>query len=104
MPNSTHGMLKPRDIREKLRGKIDPEIGKVLVKLCEDLHDTRLMVDEIVTMWEQMCNILLNMQTVVGALEPWIKAQAEAMRKAGSATQRVEQIYKGQENVKGEGT
>lgn len=67
--SDVYGMLKPREIREVLRGKIDPEIGKILVRLCEDNRETRNQVDQLAKMMDQWSDILNAMMNISSAMK-----------------------------------
>lgn len=67
--NDVYGMLKPREIREKLRGKIDPAVGTVLVQLCEDSRETRRVVVELAKTLDQFTNIINSMMHISDALK-----------------------------------
>lgn len=56
--------MKPRDIRELLRGKIDPELGKVLVALAEDQVEVKQMIRELLLMFGKMAD-LMHVHTLI---------------------------------------
>jgi hypothetical protein len=64
-----YGMVKPRDIREKLRGKVDPELGAILVRLCEDIRETRMMVVEVSKSLDQFADVINSMMHISGAMK-----------------------------------
>lgn len=73
-------MINSREIRELLRGNVDPRLGKVLVSLSEDNHTLKQQVMLLAQMFDQMCN-LLNMQgAALGAVK---QAQIAEMRRRG---------------------
>ena len=75
IPTSEHfNMIKPREIREKLRGKIDPEIGAVLVRLAEDGRETRM---QVVAMGKLLDGVLDQMNVFV-QISAAMKGQYEA--------------------------
>lgn len=99
-----YNMLKPREIREQLRGKIDPAIGAVLVRLAEDGRETRM---QVVAMGKMIDGVLDQINAIIhiaGAM----KAQHEARfgpltppsRGAGvqSADSRLNEIGGGQKD------
>jgi hypothetical protein len=43
-----HGTITAREIREVLRGNIDPKLGRILVRLAEDQRDSRRILQECV--------------------------------------------------------
>lgn len=49
---------KPRDIRELLRGKINPELGKVLLGLAEDHAEIRQMLKELLLMFSKIADMM----------------------------------------------
>jgi len=73
LTSETYGMLKPREIREALRGKIDPEVGAILVRLCEDNRETRALVKQLATILDQWADIINSVMHISEA----IKAQHE---------------------------
>jgi len=75
IPTSEHfNMLKPREIREMLRGKIDPQIGAVLVRLAEDGRETRMQVVAMGKLLDGM----LNQMNVFIQISAAMKVQYES--------------------------
>ncbi len=80
--------LKPRDIRELLRGKIDPQLGTVLVKLAEDNAEIRQMIKETLTMFGQLASLMEVHTIILDQLkkDPRLNTgAAEAIRKTAAA-------------------
>lgn len=101
IPTSEHyNMLKPRDIREQLRGKIDPQVGAVLIRLCEDGRETR---NQVVAMG-RLLDGMLNQMNVFIQISAAMKAQYEAKfgplvppnQQGPSASDAIKQIGGGQ--------
>lgn len=66
--SNVYNMLKPREIREALRGKIDPAIGKILVDLCEDARENRRLIVEVAKMLDQYADTINSMMNINDAL------------------------------------
>jgi hypothetical protein len=75
MPRNTihssehYGMVKPRDIREKLRGKVDPQLGAILVQMCEDIRETRMMVVQVAKSMDQFTDVINSMMNITEAVK-----------------------------------
>ena len=110
MPRNTilssehYGMVKPRDIREKLRGKIDPQLGAILVQLCEDIRETRMMVVEVARSMEQFTNVINSMINITEAIKRNHEQRFGPLRPPGveieTASEKIQSIA-GQGDVDG---
>ena len=58
--------MNTREIRELLRGNIDPRLGRVLIAQQEDIASLRQMVMTLGSMFQQLCD---NQITQAGAVE-----------------------------------
>lgn len=79
-----HDMLKERDIREALRGKIDPAIGRILIRLCEDNRQTRMQLAEVVKLLNQWSDTLNAMMHITERMKEGYEKQFGPMKPPSS--------------------
>lgn len=60
--------MNTRDIRELLRGSIDPKLGKVLIAQQEDIAALKQMVMKLAGMFDQVVDNQLKQAGAVGEL------------------------------------
>ena len=84
MPVLHNDVIKPRDIREKLRGKIDPEVGKILVRLAEDQIETRMMVSEIAKDVMGIANLMSVMTKGMAAAQESLSSKLEQLKRTNN--------------------
>lgn len=53
-----HHSMKPRDVRERLRGRVDPEVGQVLVGLAEDNSHLRQDITRLAQLTQHCINVV----------------------------------------------
>jgi hypothetical protein len=86
------GVMRGRDVRADLGGKVDPELLKVLVTLAEINHTNTLAIAELATMQNQLVDMLQgftdiaeNMKTRTDQLVRSTKAEVEGDEGARSS-------------------
>lgn len=84
-PMLHYDMLKPREIRERLRGKIDPAIGKILVQLCEDNRQTRMQLAELTKVLDGYADVINAMTHIVDAMKSQYERKFGPMPPPGTA-------------------
>lgn len=80
-----HDMLKPREIREALRGKIDPAVGTILVRLCEDSRQTRMQLAEVMKLLNQWADTLNAMMHITERMKAEYEKQFGPMKPPGTS-------------------
>jgi hypothetical protein len=79
-------MVHGREIRELLRGKIDPALGKILVQMAEDARETRRMVVECAAICEQLTD------TIATIVQIFDSARAAKMKEQQGAMDKLKEI------------
>lgn len=65
-------MPSNRDIME-LRGKYDPKLIEMLLKMNSDIHAVRQAVGNLATMMNQLADLLGQQQVVMGSMKGYVE-------------------------------
>lgn len=76
--------MNTRDIRELLRGRIDPRLGKVIIAQQEDIAALKQMVMKLAGMFDQLVNNQIGQAGAIAELTA-LRPLAEKMRNDASA-------------------
>lgn len=79
--------MNTRDIRELLRGHIDPKLGKVLISQQEDIASLKQMVMQLAGLFDKVLNnqiIIANATKELQAMTPLMKKMKEMGMEVGS--------------------
>jgi hypothetical protein len=79
--------MNTRDIRELLRGSIDPKLGKVLISQQEDIASLKQMVMQLAGLFDQMLNnqiTIANATKDLQAMTPLMKKMKQMGMEVGS--------------------
>lgn len=71
-------------IRSALKGKIDPELGRVLISLNEDNAALKQMVNEIAGMINQLADLMGKQQLMMDTFKPYINKMKQLGLDVGS--------------------
>jgi len=73
------GVMRGRDVREKLQSRVDPVVLNVLCQLAEINHGNVLHLASLASMVDQMTNIMQQFTDVAGNLKERTDQMARAM-------------------------
>jgi len=72
-------MLRARQIRDELKGQVDPKVGKMLVLMAEDIHTLNEQLITLAQLFDRMCD---QMNTMMGVALTTQKS-VDAVKKIG---------------------
>lgn len=89
LPEGTTGskVMRGRDVDFMLRGKVDPEVLKVLVSIAEINHTNMLAIAELATMQDQIINLVQQFANVAGNMKERTDQMARAMGQMKDASE-----------------
>ena len=73
------GVMRGRDVRAKLEGRVDPVVLAVLVQLAEINHGNVIHLASLASMVDQMTDIIQSFTDVAGNLKERTDQMARAM-------------------------
>jgi hypothetical protein len=79
--------VNSRDIREALRGRVDPRLGSVLIALNEDVKALRQQMMKLAELFDQLADNQIRQANAVNTLRmqlPYLKALKEQGQAVGS--------------------
>lgn len=85
--NVTSGMLRARDVRDRLKGRVDPEVSKCLETLAEQQRHLWKSMTEVVAMVDQMSSITANFVQVAENMKKVVDANKPPEDGQGGLTQ-----------------
>ena len=70
MVDMHHDMIKPREIREKMRGRVHPDSMKIIEKMAEDAIQSRMQIAQLATSLAICTGLLRDVQQYLGMNRP----------------------------------
>lgn len=81
LKQSTHtGVMRGRDVRVMVQGKVDPAVQTVLEHLAEINHGNMLHIASLAQMFDQMTDIIQQFSDVANNMKTRTDQMARAMR------------------------
>lgn len=75
--------MNTRDIRELLKGHIDPRLGRVIIAQQEDIASLKQMVMKLAGMFNALCENQIRQADAVGELQQ-LRPLAQKMKQMGA--------------------
>lgn len=76
----TTGIMRPRDVRQRLLGKVDPELLSVIETIADINHHNMLALAELASMFDKMVNAMQGILQVAENMKDRTDKMARAMR------------------------
>ena len=65
--------MKARDVHEKLKGRVDPVLLEVLMKIAEEQHALGRAIPEMAKSFDSLANVLTQHTTILNNMGDGIK-------------------------------
>lgn len=65
--------MKARDVHEKLKGRVDPVLLEVIMKIAEEQHALGRAIPEMAKSFDSLANVLTQHTTIINGMGDSVK-------------------------------